>query len=55
LLTRETARVAHSKTSFASRALLEVLPGFEFSPLETVVKKSCKKYLDALGKGEITV
>jgi dihydroflavonol-4-reductase len=55
LLTRETAKVAHSKTSFDNSALLKALPGFEFAPLESVVKKSCDKYLDALRRGEITV
>jgi len=55
LLTRETAKVAHSKTSFDNSALLEALPGFGFTPLEAVVKKSCDKYLEALQRGEITV
>lgn len=55
LLTRETAKVAHSKTSFNNSALLEALPAFRFMPLETVVKNSCEKYLRALQKGEITV
>jgi dihydroflavonol-4-reductase len=55
LLTRETAKIAHSKTSFDNSALLEALTGFEFIPLETVVKKSCDKYLAALQRGEITV
>ena len=33
LLTRETAKVAHSKTSFDSDAILRALPGFSFTPL----------------------
>ena len=51
LLTRETAKVAHSKTSFDNSALLHALPGFGFTPLETVIKISCEKYLKALEKG----
>ncbi len=54
LLTRETAKVAHSKTSFANQALLLALPGFSYTPLETVIKNSCEKYLDALEKGILT-
>ncbi len=55
LLTRETAKVAHSKTSFDNSALLKALPAFRFTPLETVVKNSCVNYVRALQKGEITV
>lgn len=54
LLTRETAKVAHSKTSFANQALLLALPGFSYTPLETVIKNSCEKYLEALEKGILT-
>ena len=53
LLTRETAKVAHSKTSFDSSALLQALPEFTFTPLETVIKKSCEKYTEALENGII--
>lgn len=55
LLTRETAKVAHSKTSFDNNALLKVLPDFQFTPLEAVIKKSCEKYLDALQRGVLTL
>ena len=55
LLTRETARVAHSKSSFDNRALLEALPGFAFTPLETVIKKACEKYIQALESGILTL
>ena len=51
LLTRETARVAHSKTSFDNSLLLSALPGFSYTPLETVIKNSCEKYLEAMQKG----
>lgn len=54
LLTRETAKVAHSKTSFANQALLLALPGFSYTPLETVIRNSCEKYLEAVEKGLLT-
>jgi nucleoside-diphosphate-sugar epimerase len=55
LLTRETAKVAQSQTSFDNSALLAALPGFNFTPLETVIANSCEKYKAALGRGEITL
>jgi nucleoside-diphosphate-sugar epimerase len=55
LLTRETAKVAHSKTSFDNSALIKALPGFQFKPLDMVIKNSCEKYLDALQRGLITL
>ena len=55
LLTKETAKVAHSKTSFDSSALLKALPQFQFTPLENVIENACKKYMQGLQKGEITV
>ncbi|MGN6400530.1 MAG: NAD-dependent epimerase/dehydratase family protein [Flavisolibacter sp.] len=55
LLTKETAKVAHSKTSFNNSDLLKALPQFQFTPLENVIENACKKYLQGLQKGEITV
>ena len=55
LLTRETAKVAQSQTSFDNAALLAALPGFSFTPLETVIANSCEKYKAALETGEITL
>lgn len=45
LLTKESARVAQSKTYFANDKILKALPGFSFTPLEESIKKACKKYL----------
>ena len=45
LLTKESARVAVSKTYFANEKLLKALPGFSFTPLEESIQKACKKYL----------
>ena len=55
LLTKETAKVAHSKTSFDNSALLRALPDFQFTPLDAVIKNACKKYLDALQAGVLTL
>lgn len=55
LLTRETAKVAHSKTYFDNSALLSALPGFHYSPLENVIKNSCEKYLQAVEKGTLSL
>ena len=45
LLTKESARVAVSKTWFENDKLLKALPGFSFTPLEETIKKACEKYL----------
>lgn len=55
LLTKETAKVAHSKTSFDNSALLNALPYFQFTPLEIVIKKACEKYLNALQKSILSL
>ncbi len=55
LLTPETARVAHSRTSFDNAALLQQLPGFRYAPLQYVIQTACEKYRDALQKGTLTL
>lgn len=55
LLTKETAKVAHSRTSFDNRALLAALPGFRYTPLDAVVINACEKYLNALQNGVLTL
>jgi nucleoside-diphosphate-sugar epimerase len=55
LLTAETARVAHSLTRFDNSALLKVLPQFSYIPLETVIHAACKKYLNTLQTGQLTL
>lgn len=47
LLTKETARVAQSKTLFDNSKILKALPGFSFTPLEEAVKKACEHYLQS--------
>ena len=55
LLSRETAKIAHSYTSFDNRALLEALPGFSYQPLDAVIKKACARYLQAMKEGVLTL
>jgi dihydroflavonol-4-reductase len=55
LLTRESARIAHSKTQFDNALILSTLPGFTFTPLEDVIRNSCEKYKRALRTGQISV
>jgi len=45
LLTKESARVAISRTWFENDKLLKALPGFSFTALEESIKKACEKYL----------
>ena len=44
LLTKESARVAQSRTWFENDKLLKALPGFSFTPLEETIKRTCEKY-----------
>jgi nucleoside-diphosphate-sugar epimerase len=48
LLTRESAKVAHSYTFFENDKLLKALPQFSFTPLQESIQKTCKKYLHAI-------
>jgi dihydroflavonol-4-reductase len=45
LLTKESTRVAFSKTYFENDKILKALPGFSFTPLEQAIKMACEKYL----------
>jgi dihydroflavonol-4-reductase len=45
LLTRQSARVAHSVTYFDNSKILKALPGFSFTPLEKAIQKNCELYL----------
>ncbi len=44
LLTRESARVAMSKTWFENDKLLRQFPEFTFTPLDESIKNACEKY-----------
>jgi nucleoside-diphosphate-sugar epimerase len=45
LLTKESARLAHSNTWFENEKILNALPGFTFTPLQETIRTACKKYL----------
>ncbi len=55
LLTKESAKVAHSKTSYDNSALLKALPGFSFTPLDSVIKSSCEQYKQAIETGLLSL
>ena len=44
LLTRESARVALSKTAFDNRKLLSVFPSFQYTPLTKTIEQACARY-----------
>ena len=48
LLTKESVRVANSKTHFENDKILKVLPDFSFTPLEETIKKTCMLYLGTI-------
>jgi dihydroflavonol-4-reductase len=48
LITKESARVAVSKTYFENAKILKALPGFSFAPLEESIKRACKLYLGTI-------
>lgn len=45
LLTKQSARVAKSKTYFDNTKLLKTLPDFSFTPLEQSIGNACRQYL----------
>ena len=51
LLSKESARVAQSKTYFDNAKIIKALPGFSFTPLEQAIAKSCRQYLEQEGRG----
>ena len=48
LLTRESARVAQSRTMFDNSKILQQLPGFRFTPLEKTIQEACSAYIKSL-------
>jgi dihydroflavonol-4-reductase len=45
LLTRESARIAQSRSLFDNSKILQQLPGFRFTPLEETIREACREYL----------
>jgi hypothetical protein len=48
ILTKETARVAQTKTYFENDKILLALKGFSFTPLQQSIIHACKKYMETL-------
>ncbi|HEX2848642.1 MAG TPA: SDR family NAD(P)-dependent oxidoreductase [Chitinophagaceae bacterium] len=46
VLTKESAIVAHSNTTFENDKLKKALPDFNFTPLEESIREVCRKYVD---------
>ena len=55
LLSKETAKIAHSHTSFDNSALLKALPGFQYQPLDRVIQQACAQYKQAMKEGLLTL
>jgi len=53
LLTKETARIALSKTYWQNDKILKALPGFSFIALESCITKACKNYADAVNNMQL--
>lgn len=48
LITKETARIALSKTYWQNDKILKALPGFSFTPLDQCITNACKNYAEAV-------
>ena len=48
LLTKESSKIARSKTYWQNDKLLAALPGFSFTPLEETIRKACNNYENAV-------
>lgn len=55
LLSKETAKIAHSRTSFDNSALLQLLPAFKYQPLDSVILEACNRYQRAMKEGKLTL
>ena len=53
LLTKETAKIALSKTYWQNDKIRKALPGFSFIALESSITKACKNYADAVNNMQL--
>ena len=53
LLTKETARIALSKTYWQNDKILKALPEFSFRSLDPCITKACKNYADAVNNMQL--
>jgi nucleoside-diphosphate-sugar epimerase len=54
LLTKESAKLARSKTFWENEKILSTLTGFSFTPIEETIPKACHEYENALQNGQLT-
>ena len=54
LLTKESAKVAHSRTNFDNSKILKTLPGFSFTPLQQTIEIACGQYEQAIKNGDLS-
>ena len=54
LLTKESAKVAQSRTNFDNSKILKSLPGFSFTPLQLTIEKACGQYEQAIKNGDLS-
>jgi nucleoside-diphosphate-sugar epimerase len=56
ILTKESAKVAHSKTYFDNGKFLKAFPQFSFTPLDQTIQRACEKYLEVgNSKNQMTI
>lgn len=55
LLTKESAKIARSKTFWENEKILKALPGISFTPLEETISNACRNYEIALKNGQLNV
>ena len=53
LITKETTRIALSKTYWQNDKILSAFPGFSFMPLEQCITNACKKYEEAVNNMQL--
>jgi dihydroflavonol-4-reductase len=53
LITKETTRIALSKTYWQNDKILSALPGFSFARLDECITNACKKYADAVNNMQL--
>jgi dihydroflavonol-4-reductase len=55
ILTKESARVAQSKTYFDNNKIKKYLPGFHFTPIDQTIQKSCQSYLEYIQSNQANI
>jgi nucleoside-diphosphate-sugar epimerase len=53
LLTKESAKIARSKTFWQNDKLLAALPGFSFTPVAETIRKACSNYENAVNNMQL--